>query len=65
MIIIKDKTNYSLLYIPRNDKDLNVDYVTVGDLEVFEKRLQKKYATIDYVNEILMSINKQLEKILE
>ena len=64
MIIIKDKINKSQIFIPRNDKDLNVDYVTNGELKLFEKRLENKFATIDYVNEILLSINKQLENIL-
>lgn len=68
MINIKDKGNRSQIFIPRQGEVI-AEYVTTADLEKFEAQLKLdlalNYATKDYVNEIIGTVNNALSNLLK
>lgn len=68
MINIKDKGNRSQIFIPRQGEVI-AEYVTTADLENFGAKLKLEltynYATKDYVNELLGTVNNALSNLLK
>lgn len=63
MIYIKDKSNRTQIFIPRNG-ELAVDYATEADIAEINDKL-KNYATKEYVDSLVGNINNRLQEILD
>lgn len=63
MIYIKDKSNRTQIFIPRNG-EVPVDYATEADIAELNEKL-KNYATKEYVDSLVGNINNRLQEILD
>lgn len=63
MIYIKDKSNRTQIFVPRQG-DVVTEYVTTGVFNDTIEEIAEDYATKDYVNDAIGAINNELENIL-